>query len=153
MKVTDVRLKSLEDKGRLKAVGSITLDDAFVVNGVSVIEGSKGLFVSLPSTKGNDDKYHDTAYPLSKELRDEIHHAVMGEYQKSIDLDRIIETVDIGPREMPDPDRPFAIGFVKPEQETAKQEKVSIKDKLKNAAERVSGQTVKNNEKTKEASL
>lgn len=152
MKVTDVRLKMLEDKGKLKASCSITLDDAFVVSGVSVIEGSKGLFVSLPSVKGNDDKYHDTAYPLSKELRDDINKAVMGEYQKSLDLDRIIETVEIN-NGKPDPDRPFTIGFEDAPKEVSKPEKISIKDKLKNAAERVSSQAVKNNEKVKEASL
>ena len=152
MKVTDVRLKALEDKGKLKAAGSITLDDAFVVSGVSVIEGSKGLFVSLPSVKGNDDKYHDTAYPISKELRDDINKAVMDEYQKSLDLDRIIETVEIK-KDLSDPDRTFSIGFENQSKEAAKPEKTSIKDKLKNAAEKVSGQTVKNNEKVKEASL
>ena len=152
MKVTGVRLKMLEDKGKLKASGSITLDDAFVVSGVSVIEGSKGLFVSLPSVKGNDDKYHDTAYPLSKELRDDINKAVMGEYQKSLDLDRIIETVEINNGKS-DPDRPFTIGFEDASKEVSKPEKTSIKDKLKNAAERVSSQAVKNNEKVKEASL
>lgn len=152
MKITDVRLKGMEDKGKLKAIGSITLDDAFVVSGVSVVEGSKGLFVSMPSVKGNDDKYHDTAYPLSKELRDEIHHAVMNEYQKSRDLDRIIETVELGIREEA-LDAPFAIGFEQPKPAPEKAEKTSIKDKLKNAAEKVSAQASKNNEKAKEASL
>ena len=152
MKITDVRLKGMEDKGKLKAIGSITLDDSFVVSGVSVVEGSKGLFVSMPSVKGNDDKYHDTAYPLSKELRDEIHHAVMNEYQKSRDLDRIIETVELGINEQ-SYDAPFSIGFEQPKAVQEKPEKTSIKDKLKNAAEKVSAQTVKNNEKTKEASL
>ena len=152
MNVTDVRLKGMEDKGKLKAVGSITLDDSFVVTGVSVIEGSKGLFVSLPSVKGNDGKYHDTAYPLSKELRDVIHHAVISEYQKSRDLDRIIETVELGIREQSF-DEPFTIAFKEPEPKPDKAEKTSIKDKLKNAAEKVSAQTAKNNEKVKEASL
>ena len=149
MKVTDVRLKGMEDKGKLKAIGSITRDDAFVVTGVSVIEGSKGLFVSLPSIKGNDEKYHDTVFPLSKELRDDIRHSVMNEYQKTQDLDRIIETVELGIREESF-DEPFSIGFKEPE---PKAEKTSIKDKLKNAAEKVSAQTTKNNEKVKEASL
>ena len=153
MKVTEVRLKGLEDKGKMKAVGSITLDDALVVSGVSVIEGSRGLFVSLPGVKGNDDKYHDTAYPLSKELRDDINKAVINEYQKSLDLDMIIETVEIGAGELTDADKLFSIGYAEPEQEKPKKEKTSVKDKLKSAAERVSGQTIKNNEKVKEASL
>lgn len=148
MNVTNVRLKGLEDKGKLKAIGSITLDDAFVVTGVGVVDGSKGLFVSFPAAKGADEKYHDTAYPLSKELRDEISKAVMDEYHRSLDLDQIIETV-----ELKDTEIPFKISMEEPAAKTVKAEKTSIKDKLKNVAERVSGQTVKNNEKVKEAAL
>ena len=56
------------------ATASITLDNAFVVRNISVMNGSKGIFVNMPSQKGVDaegnTKYFDTAFPLSKELRD-----------------------------------------------------------------------------------
>ena len=141
MKVTDVKLKTLEDKGKMKAVGSITLDGAFVISGVGVVEGSKGLFVSMPSVKGAAGKYYDTAYPLSKELREDIHHAVMDRFQRDQDIDRIIETVELGatPCEAAVDKKP--------------QEKASVREKLKDASEKVSSQTLKANEKVKEVSL
>ncbi len=53
MDITEVRVK-LVDGGRhekLKAFCSITIDDAFVVRDLKIIEGSRGLFVAMPSRK------------------------------------------------------------------------------------------------------
>ncbi|MFH1777056.1 MAG: septation protein SpoVG family protein [Candidatus Omnitrophota bacterium] len=52
MEITEVRvfLKTSPDK-KLKAYTTITLDNAFVVRDIKVIEGSKGLFVAMPSRK------------------------------------------------------------------------------------------------------
>lgn len=75
----------LTEKGNAKAMASITLDDAFVVSGLKVMDGAKGLFVQMPSQKGLDKdgnvKYYDTAFPLSKELRGEINNVVLDAYQ------------------------------------------------------------------------
>jgi len=52
MEITEVRV-SLRDANnrKLKAYATITLDNAFVVRNVKVIEGNKGLFVAMPSRK------------------------------------------------------------------------------------------------------
>ena len=43
MKVTDVRLRKIQTDGRMKALVSITLDEAFVIHDLRVIEGNSGL--------------------------------------------------------------------------------------------------------------
>lgn len=55
MEITEVRI-FLRDGGnrKLKAYATITLDNAFVVRNVKVIEGNKGLFVAMPSRKLRD---------------------------------------------------------------------------------------------------
>ena len=52
MEITEVRifLKEGPDK-KLKAYATITIDNAFVVRNVKVIQGNKGLFVAMPSRK------------------------------------------------------------------------------------------------------
>ena len=52
MEITEVRifLRESEDR-KLKAYATITIDSAFVVRNVKVIEGNKGLFVAMPSRK------------------------------------------------------------------------------------------------------
>ncbi len=52
MEITEVRVKLMEDAGeRLQAFCSITLDDAFVVRDLKIIEAATGLFVAMPSRK------------------------------------------------------------------------------------------------------
>ena len=52
MEITEVRIKLVGDKReKLKAFCSITFDNAFVVRDLKIIEGSKGLFVAMPSRK------------------------------------------------------------------------------------------------------
>ncbi len=52
MEITEVRVSLREGQNRkLKAYATITLDNAFVVRNVKVIEGNKGLFVAMPSRK------------------------------------------------------------------------------------------------------
>ena len=52
MEITEVRVffKDAKDK-KLKAYAAVTFDDVFVVRNIKVIEGSKGLFVAMPSRK------------------------------------------------------------------------------------------------------
>lgn len=52
MQITEVRIKLVSAKNdKLRAFCSITIDDAFVVRDLKVIEGAKGPFVAMPSRK------------------------------------------------------------------------------------------------------
>lgn len=55
MEISEVRIKLMnEPNDRLKAFCSITLDSAFVVRDLKIIQGSKGPFVAMPSRKLTD---------------------------------------------------------------------------------------------------
>ena len=55
MEITEVRIFSREsDDKKLKAFATITFDDCFVVRNIKIIEGTKGLFVAMPSRKIKD---------------------------------------------------------------------------------------------------
>ena len=52
MEVTEVRVNLVETgDSKLKAFVTITLENAFVVRDLKIIEGKKGLFVAMPSIK------------------------------------------------------------------------------------------------------
>lgn len=56
LNVTEIRVKLTGDpRNKLKAFCSITLDDAFVVRDLKIIEGAKGPFVAMPSRKLADN--------------------------------------------------------------------------------------------------
>lgn len=52
MEITEVKIRRRNlGEGKLKAYVSITIDNAFVVRDLRIIEGKKGLFVAMPSVK------------------------------------------------------------------------------------------------------
>lgn len=52
MEITEVRIFPKEGlNNKLKAYATITIDNAFVVRNIKVIEGRTGLFVAMPSRK------------------------------------------------------------------------------------------------------
>ena len=52
MDITEVRIKLMDDPSdRLLAFCSITIDDAFVIRDLKIIEGTNGPFVAMPSRK------------------------------------------------------------------------------------------------------
>lgn len=55
MEITEVRIKLMEEPSdRLQAFCSITIDGAFVIRDLKIIQGSRGPFVAMPSRKLND---------------------------------------------------------------------------------------------------
>ena len=83
MKVTDVRLRKIQTDGRMKALVSITLDEAFVIPDLRVIEGNSGLFVAMPSKRTPDGEFRDIAHPINSDMRQEIQDAVMKVYDET----------------------------------------------------------------------
>ena len=66
--------------GKVRAFFDVTTSDGFTIKGFKIIEGINGLFVSLPSQKGNDDEYYDTVWLDSKELRDQLNQVAIDHY-------------------------------------------------------------------------
>jgi stage V sporulation protein G len=57
--ITEVRIKLCEENNeRLLAFCSVTFDNAFVVRDLKIIEGTKGVFVAMPSRKLTDRCTH-----------------------------------------------------------------------------------------------
>jgi stage V sporulation protein G len=79
MEFTEVRV-TLRDEPRLKAFVNVTFDDDFVVRGMKVIEGKKGLFVAMPSRKGKDGTFRDIAHPINNNMRKKLEKVVLDEY-------------------------------------------------------------------------
>ena len=75
---------------KLKGVATVTLDNIMEVDGFKVIEGSKGLFVSVPSHKGTivedgqkvEKYFDDVRFPgeQGQEFAEELKRAILDEY-------------------------------------------------------------------------
>ena len=84
MQITDVRIRKVEKEGKMKAVVSITIDEEFVVHDIKIIEGEKGLFIAMPSSKAADGEDRDIAHPINSDTRDRIQKLILEKYQETM---------------------------------------------------------------------
>ena len=89
MKVTDVRIRKMNNEGKMKAIVSITLNEQFVVHDVRVIEGNNGLFVAMPSKRTPDGEFKDIAHPITSEMREIIQTAVLTAYTMELEKEPV----------------------------------------------------------------
>ena len=82
MQITDIRIRKVDKDGKMKAVVSITIDDAFVVHDIKIIEGEKGLFIAMPSRKASDGEYRDMAHPINSGTREKIQKMILDKYNE-----------------------------------------------------------------------
>ncbi|KHO61744.1 MULTISPECIES: septation regulator SpoVG [Thermoanaerobacter] len=83
MEITDVRVRKLNEEGKMKAVVSVTFDNEFVVHDIKVIEGQNGLFIAMPSRKTPEGEFKDIAHPINSDTRNKLQSAILKEYEKA----------------------------------------------------------------------
>ncbi len=85
MQITDIRIRVVDTDSKMKAVASVTFDDAFVVHDIKIIEGEQGLFIAMPSRKTRDNEYRDIAHPINGEMRNQLSNAIIERYNQLLE--------------------------------------------------------------------
>ena len=81
-KLSVERMVRFEGEGSLKAFCDLAIGEMLLVKGLRVIEGKKGLFVSMPRQQGKDAKWYESVTALTKEAKDEVSRVVLEAYQR-----------------------------------------------------------------------
>lgn len=84
MNITDIRVRKIHNEGKMKAVVSITIDSAFVIHDIKIIDGNNGLFVAMPSRKVGGEEYRDIAHPINAAARSTMQEMIFAEYHKAV---------------------------------------------------------------------
>lgn len=83
MNITEIRVRLVKKEGsKLKAVASMTIDECFVIHDIKVIQGTEGLFISMPSRKTPEGEYKDIVHPINTQTREKISEQIIAAYQK-----------------------------------------------------------------------
>ena len=82
MKIKATVYPNKENNTNLKAMVILEVEDCLVINSVKIVEGKKGLFVSMPQYKNKNGDYQDIVYPNSKEKRNSLTALILAEYEK-----------------------------------------------------------------------
>lgn len=80
MQISDIRIRLVKKDGRLKAVASIIIDNAFAVHDIKIIENNNEYFVSMPSRRTQEGDYKDIAHPINSETRNMLSELILKEY-------------------------------------------------------------------------
>ena len=80
------RIFKVENNKFLKAFVDIVVNDALLVKGVKILDGKKGLFVSMPQEKAKDQKWYDSVRCLTPEIHGQIAEQVLAAYQAEKDF-------------------------------------------------------------------
>ncbi|MBR2339455.1 MAG: septation regulator SpoVG [Clostridia bacterium] len=80
MQITDIKIRKFFDEGPMKAVASVTFDDALAVHDIKVIYARERYFIVMPSRKNPDGTYRDIVHPINSQFRCELEEAVIDAY-------------------------------------------------------------------------
>ena len=80
MEITDVKIRKIFEEGPMKAVVSVTFDNALALHDVKVINAREKFFVVMPSRKNPDGTYRDIVHPINAEFRATLEEAVIDAY-------------------------------------------------------------------------
>lgn len=87
------------EESKTKAFASANIGNAFAIHGIKIMDGEKGLYVSMPSRSYQKDgktEYADVFHPVSAEARTELNKAVLNAYDQELaeeqtETDSVIE--------------------------------------------------------------
>ena len=83
------KIDRMVKQGNIKAIASVSLDGMFVVKGLKVMDGRKGLFVSMPQEtfpgKDGQKQYSNTFFALTNSAKMQLQEVVLDAYKLSLD--------------------------------------------------------------------
>ena len=82
MEITDVKIRKIFEEGPMKAVVSVTFDNALALHDVKVINARDKFFVVMPSRKNPDGTYRDIVHPINANMLALLEDTVIGAYFK-----------------------------------------------------------------------
>ena len=84
MEISDIKIRKTMHEGRLRAVVSITIDNAIAIHDIKLVQGDERMFVAMPSRREDSGIFRDIIHPISSYLREELEEKILDAYQNYI---------------------------------------------------------------------
>jgi DNA-binding cell septation regulator SpoVG len=82
IEVSVERLYRMDSDGPLKAFADISICKSFIVKGLRVIAGKKGLFVGMPQQLGKDGKWHNRVFLTDDSMKERLSELVLAAFEQ-----------------------------------------------------------------------
>lgn len=79
-----MRVYKVKKNSSLLANCNVCFNNSLVLNGIKLVDGKKGTFLSMPSNEYKGD-YYDTAYIMDKDDYNDLYEAIVEAYEKADD--------------------------------------------------------------------
>jgi stage V sporulation protein G len=76
-----MRIHKLNTGGKVAAFADVSVNDELLIRGLRIVNGKKGMFVTMPQEKGKDDRWYSIVECLSETSRKTITQLVLEAYR------------------------------------------------------------------------
>ena len=84
MEISDIKIRKTMQEGRLRAVVSITIDNAIAIHDIKLVQGDERMFVAMPSRREESGAFRDIIHPISTNIREKIEEQILEAYNDYI---------------------------------------------------------------------
>jgi stage V sporulation protein G len=75
-----IKIHRLPQDSRVKAFVDLGINDALLIKGVRIVQGKKGLFISMPVEQGKNERWYERVRCLNQDIRSLIAQKVLEAY-------------------------------------------------------------------------
>jgi stage V sporulation protein G len=75
-----IKIHRLPPDNRIKAFVDLGINDSLLIKGVRIVQGKKGLFVSMPIEQGKNERWYERVRCLNQDVRSLIAQKVLKAY-------------------------------------------------------------------------
>jgi stage V sporulation protein G len=84
LQISDIRIRKILQEGRLRAVVSLTIDEAIAVHDIKLVQGDERMFVAMPSRRDEAGTFRDIIHPINPEARQQIEQTILKAYEEYV---------------------------------------------------------------------
>ena len=82
----DVKINSISMEGNILATASINLNQCLAIRNVRLMNGEKGMFLSMPSYRTGNGEFRDICFPITAEFRTQMTEALTSAYKEALTI-------------------------------------------------------------------
>jgi len=75
-----IKIHRLTQQSRVKAFVDLGINNAILIKGVRIVQGKKGLFISMPIEQGKNERWYERVRCLNQDIRSVIAQKVLDAY-------------------------------------------------------------------------
>lgn len=87
MQITDIKIRKLfikEESSKVRAIVSVTFDEAFAVHDIKIIDGAERWFIAMPNRRSEDGRFQDIVHPITSEFRATMEEVIIKAYYDAL---------------------------------------------------------------------